>query len=86
MVAPQHDWWNPLCGEPFSTVHWDFTPCFETTVVSPAPILLLVLAAFISFPALLRRYSSGERLEKGGRAAFGVKIVSRDEVVGEGAC
>lgn len=69
-------WWNPVCSDyPFSEEHWDFTPCFEATVVQLLPILLLAIGGGLGFPKLLRRFRSGERPEQGGRSAYVVKLV-----------
>lgn len=76
-MVSQQPWWNPVCSDyPFSEEHWDFSPCFEATVVQLVPLLPLAIASGLSFPKLLRRFKNGERPEQGGRPAYLVKLVS----------
>lgn len=74
---PDNPFWNPFCSaSPFSQKRWDFTACFQTTVLQSIPILLLILVGGLSVRKLARRYRSGLELEKGGRDALKIKLVS----------
>lgn len=70
-------WWNSFCAgvPPFDSTRWDLSECLQATLVASIPTALLVVAGGLAFPALVRRYRSGERQETGGKGAYRFKLV-----------
>lgn len=66
---------NPFCGSVYDEVRWDFSECYSNTVLVIVPAILLFVLGGLAFPSLYRRYKAGERPEKGGKAAYKLKIV-----------
>lgn len=72
------EYYNPFCSEPpFSSVTFDLSPCFQTTVVAAIPILVLVAFGLVEVFPLLRQRQAGIVLEKGGVDAFATKLVGQ---------
>jgi hypothetical protein len=69
-------WWNPACSSsPYSADTWDLTPCFQATTLSLVPFAVLGIVGSLAFPSLAYRYKNNDKPEKGGKSAYGVKIV-----------
>ncbi|GAA6062217.1 hypothetical protein JCM10212_006452 [Sporobolomyces blumeae] len=70
-------WYAPGCERAIDPVNWDFTPCFESTTLAAAPVVVLFLSGAVALPELSKRYRAGRTygLSSQGRAAYGVKRV-----------
>lgn len=70
------EWYSPLCDSAFKPdPEWDLTACFQTTTVASIPIIILISAGLLEFIELQAKYRAGARPEKGGVAAYRVKLV-----------
>lgn len=70
------DWISPFCDDAFRPEpEWDLTPCFQTTTLQSLPVLILLSVGGIEFYELASRWRSGDRPEKGGIAAYRIKLV-----------
>lgn len=76
MSLQHRDWYNPLCNHAYDVERWDLTVCFQTTTLALLPILVLFLSGSTEFFSVWAAYTSGNRPEKGGVAAYRLKLVS----------
>lgn len=77
--APKPAWWDPFChSAPYDPIRFDLSPCFSDSTLALAPVVILALGAAGSRP-VVQSYLKGERPEKGGKGAYGVKLVSLSE-------
>lgn len=76
-MTDANEWFNPFCsGSAFSTSRFDLSPCFQTTIIGSIPIVILALAGGLEFYDLYPKWRRGDRPERGGKAAFRIKVVS----------
>lgn len=70
-------WWDAFCSTaPYDPVRYDLNPCFSDSTLALVPVVILALGAVAS-RKVVKQYLAGERPEKGGQGAYGVKLVSR---------
>ncbi|GAA5860287.1 hypothetical protein JCM3774_000370 [Rhodotorula dairenensis] len=71
-------WLNPICdGQVYNEASWDLDACFQATVVTLAPNLVLAAVGASDLAALWPRYRRGgdrDRLSKEGRQAYVTKL------------
>lgn len=79
--APNSAWWDPFCRVgPYDPRRFDLTACFSDSTLALAPVAILALGCVASRDTV-KRYTKGERPEKGGKGAYAIKLVSRLEWV-----
>ncbi|KAM0749801.1 hypothetical protein T439DRAFT_39861 [Meredithblackwellia eburnea MCA 4105] len=75
-ISAAQPWWNPVCaGTPYSDSTWDFTQCFEASVISLVPVIVLCLVGGLQYPQLRKQFNSQNHPESGGKDAYALKLL-----------